>query len=55
MATALQQFPSFDPRPDAGAPGPIWEKYVARFKNLITALDFKNAERQKALFLHYVG
>ena len=55
MATALQPFPSFDPSPDAGAPGTRWEKYVARFRNLITALDIKNAERQKALLLHYVG
>ena len=55
MATALRPFPSFDPSPDAGAPGPRWEKYVARFKNLITALDINNAERQKALLLHYVG
>ena len=54
MATALQPFPSFDPSPDAGAPGPRWEKYVARFKNLITAVDIKNPERQKALLFHYV-
>ena len=55
MATALPTFQSFDPSPDAGAPGPRWEKYVNRLKNLITALDIKNAERQKALLLHYVG
>ena len=55
MATALPTFQSFDPSPEAGAPGPRWEKYVNRLKNLITALDIKNAERQKALLLHYVG
>ena len=55
METALPTFQSFDPSPDAGAPGPRWEKYVNRLKNLITALDIKNAERQKALLLHYVG
>ena len=55
MATALRPFPSFYPSPDAGTPGLGWEKYVARFKNLITALDIKKAERQKALLLHYVG
>ena len=52
METAL---PTFDPSPNAGTPGARWEKYVNRLKNLITALDIKNAERQKALLLHYVG
>ena len=52
METAL---PTFDPSPNAGTPGARWEKYVNRLKNLITALDIKNAEWQKALLLHYVG
>ncbi len=53
MASTLPPFPSFDPNPELGAPGTRWKKYVARFKNLIVALDITDTARQKALLLHF--
>ena len=55
MASTLPPFPSFDPNPELGAPGTRWKKYVARFKNLIIALDITDTARQKALLLHFAG
>ena len=55
MATALPSFPSFDPSYDVGAPGPRWEKYVSRFRNLLVAVNITAADRQRALLLHYIG
>ena len=55
MASALPQFPSFNPSPELGVPGTRWKKYVARFKNLIIALNITAKTRQTALLLHYAG
>ncbi len=49
MASTLPLFPSFDPRATR------WKKYVARFKDLIVALDITDTARQKALLLHFVA
>lgn len=49
---ALPTFPSFDISPDSGAP---WKKYIARFLNLVIALNITDKNRQKALLLHYGG
>ena len=49
MASTLPPFASFDPRATPS------KKYVARFKNLIVALDITDTARQKALLLHFAG
>ncbi|KAK3726804.1 hypothetical protein QZH41_007214 [Actinostola sp. cb2023] len=48
-------FTSFNLDDDLGAPGPRWRKYVARFRNLLVALNIESKPRQRALLLHYVG
>ena len=55
MASSLPSFPSFSVYTDAGTIGPRWEKYVKRIENLFTALNITNADRKKALLLHYAG
>ena len=52
---ALPTFPSFDISADSGAPGPRWKQYIARFRNLVIALNITDKNRQKALLLHYGG
>ncbi|KAK3752856.1 hypothetical protein QZH41_000328 [Actinostola sp. cb2023] len=55
MNANLPTFPSFNLDDDLGAPGPRWRKYVARFRNLLVALNIESKPRQRALLLHYVG
>lgn len=55
MAESLPAFPLFDASPDAGDVAVRWTKWVARFKNLMKAINVTDVERQKALLLHYAG
>ncbi|XP_028413864.1 uncharacterized protein K02A2.6-like [Dendronephthya gigantea] len=55
MATNLPSFPAFDITQDQGALGPRWKKYIARFRNLVVALNINDKKRQRALLLHYAG
>ena len=55
MAEALPVFPKFDPSSDTGDVVVRWKKWVSRFRNLMVAINVTNADRQKALLLHYVG
>ena len=55
MATALPQFPEFDPTNDSSTQATRWKKWLARFRNLLVALYVTNTERQRALLLHYAG
>ena len=55
MATAV--IPNFDPF-DVHADSAIaqrWRKWIKRLENLFVAANIKNAERQRALLLHYAG
>ena len=52
MAVALPNFAEFDVHSD-GAVDTRWKKWLARFRNLLLALDVDNAKRQRALLLHY--
>ena len=54
MAVALPNFAEFDVHSD-GAVGTRWKKWLARFRNLLLALDVDDAKRQRALLLHYAG
>jgi hypothetical protein len=55
MAEALPSFPKFDVSPDVGDVAVRWRRWVARFKNLMVALNIDNDARQKVLLLHYAG
>ena len=55
MTTNLPSFPSFDVSDSSGPLGPKWKKYIARFRNLLIAVNITNEARQRALLLHYVG
>ena len=54
MAVALPNFAEFDVDSD-GVVDTRWKKWLARFRNLLLALDVDNAKRQRALLLHYAG
>ena len=53
MAAALPSYPQFDCSPQGRAVR--WRKWVARLKNVFTAYDIADDERQKALLLTYGG
>ena len=55
IAEFLPSFPQFDPNPASGDVGPRWRKWVARFQNLMIAVDVSEDERQNAMLLHYIG
>lgn len=55
MATALPDFPTFEVDTEPTSLGQRWKKYLARFENLIVALDITQPQRKKALLLHYAG
>ena len=50
MAEFLPSFPQFDPNPASGDVGSrCWRKWVARFRNLMIAIDLSEDERHKAM------
>ena len=55
MATALPEFPSFDINCDQTSLSQRWKKWIARFENLLLAMDISEPKRKKALLLHYAG
>ena len=57
MATALRDFPQFDPdrKPTSIAQRYGRSGYIGRFENLIIAPDIKQSKREKALLLHCAG
>ena len=55
MATAIPDFPSFDVDTDPTGLAQRWKKWLARYENLIIALDITDPRRKKALLLHYAG
>lgn len=54
MATALPSFEKFPVFADDSA-GIRWKKWIAKFENLLGALDITSDARKKALLLHYCG
>jgi hypothetical protein len=52
--TAILSFQQFDIK-DQSNLAVRWEKYLNRFKNLMTAMAITDPSRQRALLLHYVG
>ncbi len=40
---------------DRSAAGPIWDKWLKRFENYLTAADISDNKRKKAMLLHLVG
>ena len=50
---ALPTFPAFDLQ--VGDLSREWRNYVARFENMLLAMNITNATRKKAMLLHYVG
>ena len=55
MATALPEFPSFDLNNEPTSLGQHWKEYLARFGNLLVALDISQPQQKRALLLHYAG
>ena len=55
MATALPDFPQFDPDREPTSIAQRWKKWIGRLDNLLVALDIQTPARQKALLLHYAG
>ena len=53
--STLPPFPSYDLSQNQGTLATRWIKYIARFCNLIVALNVTNKKRQQALLLHYAG
>jgi hypothetical protein len=51
--TAIPSFQQFDIK-DQSNLAVRWEKYLNRFKNLMTAMAITDPSRQRALLLHYV-
>ena len=54
MAINLPNFPEFDLHPRENIPT-RFGKYKKRLDNLFAAMDITDANRKKAMFLHYVG
>ncbi|RUS87411.1 hypothetical protein EGW08_004865 [Elysia chlorotica] len=55
IANALLHFPSFRIPEDELSAGTRWKKWIAKFENLVTALDITTDERKKALLIHFRG
>ena len=55
MAATLPPFPKFDLNEESSVLGPRWKKCVARFRNLVVALNITDKHKQRAQLLHYVG
>ena len=51
---AIPSFPQFDVK-DQSNLAVRWEKYLKRFKNLMTTMKITDPTRQRALLLHYIG
>ena len=54
MATGLPPFPSFDAENQENLAA-RWQRWFARFENLMVALDVEDDKRKRALLLHYMG
>ncbi|KAK7099608.1 hypothetical protein V1264_003723 [Littorina saxatilis] len=55
MAATLPSFEKFNVFSDEQSAGVRWRRWVARFKNLLCALDITKYARKKALLLHFCG
>ncbi|MCG7866506.1 MAG: hypothetical protein JAY74_09055 [Candidatus Thiodiazotropha taylori] len=55
MAINLPPFPPFQVHAEEQSAGTRWRKYLAKFENLLTALNIVNDDRKKAMLLHYIG
>ena len=55
MATSLPNFERFHIYQDNENVGTRWRKWLAKFENLVCALDITSDARKKALLLHYGG
>ena len=53
MATGLPPFPSFDAENQENLAA-RWQRWFARFENLMVALDVEDDKRKRALLLHYM-
>ena len=45
----------FDVHTDSANTGGRWKKWLARFTNMMVAMDVQSRARQRALLLHYAG
>ena len=52
---SLPAIPSFDIDTDKANAGPLWGKWVERWQNLFIGLGIEDADRKRALLLHYAG
>ena len=52
MAAAHHRFPKFDLNEKSSVLGPRWKKCVARFRNLVVALNITDKHKQRAQLLH---
>ncbi|KAK7091555.1 hypothetical protein V1264_009220 [Littorina saxatilis] len=55
MAAALPSFEKFNVFSDEQSASVRWRRWVARFENLLCALDITKDARKKALLLHFCG
>lgn len=53
--TSLPNFPPFSVYTDESTVGIRFEKWIAKFENLLTACEVTDNTRKKALLLHYLG
>ena len=54
MMATIPPFPEFDLEDKLNL-AVRCEKYLRRFNNLVTAMNLRDASRERALLLHYVG
>ena len=55
MAEHIPQFPAFDTLEETNSLGTRWKKWIARFENLMVAMNVTDKDRKRALLLHLAG
>ncbi|XP_075535149.1 uncharacterized protein LOC142570685 [Dermacentor variabilis] len=55
MEAMLSPFPPFNPYSDPTSLAQRWTKWQSRFDNFLLAANTKNADRKRAMLLHYAG
>ena len=55
MATSLPAFPPFEVDTEKTTTGTRWTRWMLKLKNFMAAYGITNADRQKAILLHFAG
>ena len=51
----MPTFPPFNAHEDVNSLAVRWRRWLARFENMLEALNIQEAPRKKAMLLHYAG